>query len=32
LSQSELILIDFMTSNQVKKPYYVRLKWTQLKT
>jgi hypothetical protein len=26
LSQSELILIDFMTSNQVKKPYYVRLK------
>lgn len=26
LSQSELILIDTMTSNQVKKPYYVRLK------
>lgn len=26
LSQNELILIDSMTSNQVKKPYYVRLK------
>ena len=26
LSQSELILIDSMTSDQVKKPYYVRLK------
>lgn len=26
LSQNELILIDSITSNQVKKPYYVRLK------